>query len=66
MEKDELLNMLHKQKSSNDAGQHCEDALNNQLHQKDMECKQSKQIIENLNRKLNEIQSQQKEFLKPR
>jgi chromosome segregation ATPase len=66
VEKDELLNMLHKQKSSNDAGQHCEDALSNQLHEKDMECKQSKKIVENLNRKLDEIQSQQKEFLKPR
>ena len=66
VEKDELLNMLQKQKSSNDAGRHCEDALNNQLHEKDMECKQSKKIVENLNRKLDEIQSQQKEFLKPR
>ena len=66
VEKDELLNILQKQKSSNDAGRHCEDALNNQLHEKDMECKQSKKIVENLNRKLDEIQSQQKEFLKPR
>ena len=66
VEKDELLNMLQKQKSSNDAGRHCKDALNNQLHEKDMECKQSKKIVENLNRKLDEIQSQQKEFLKPR
>jgi len=66
VEKDELLNMLQKQKSSNDAGRHCEDALNKQLHEKDMECQQSKKIIENLNRKLDEIQSQQKEFLKPR
>jgi chromosome segregation ATPase len=66
VEKDELLNMLQKQKSSNDAGRHCKDALNNQLHEKDMECKQSKKIVENLNRKLDEIQSQQKGFLKPR
>jgi chromosome segregation ATPase len=66
VEKDELLNKLQKQKSSNDAGQHCKDALSNQLHEKDMECKQSKKIVENLNRKLDEIQSQQKEFLKPR
>ena len=66
VEKDELLNMLQKQKSSNDAGRHCKDALNNQLHEKDLECKQSKKIVENLNRKLDEIQSQQKEFLKPR
>jgi len=66
VEKDELLNMLQKQKSSNDAGRHCEDALNKQLHEKDMECKQSNKIVENLNRKLDEIQSQQKEFLKPR
>jgi chromosome segregation ATPase len=64
VEKDELLNMLQKQKSSNDAGRHCKDALNNQLHEKDMECKQSKKIVENLNRKLDEIQSQQREFLK--
>ena len=66
VEKDELLSMLQKQKSSNDAGRHCEDALNNQLHEKDLECKQSKKIVENLNRKLDEIQSQQKELLKPR
>ena len=66
VDKDKLLNMLQKQKSSNNAGQHCEDALNKQLHEKDMECKQSKKIVENLNRKLDEIQSQQKEFLKPR
>ena len=65
VEKDELWIMLQKQKSSNNAGRHCEDALNNQLHEKDMECKQSKKIVENLNRKLDEIQSQQKEFLKP-
>jgi chromosome segregation ATPase len=59
VEKDELLNMLQKQKSSNDAGRHCKDALNNQLHEKDLECKRSKKIVENLNRKLDEIQSQQ-------
>ena len=64
--KNDLFSMLLKEISRSNARRHYEDALNKQLHEKDMECKKSKQIVENLNRKLNEIQSPQKEFLKPR